>query len=120
MVLVLNRLDECPDFVTHAAYVDDGRLAHGIVRGEDGAFAELAQLLHLRTSDLELPPPDPAIDVPDLDPDEPLVRLTGATIRYVDNLVFEDLDWTIEPGDHWQVHRPERQRQDVPAVAHHR
>ena len=106
MVLVLNRLDECPSFVTHAAYVDDGRIAHRIERGEDDAFAELAQLLHLRTSDLELPPADPALHTPDLDPAEPLVQLSGATVRYVDNLVFEGLDWTIEPGEHWQVTGP--------------
>jgi molybdate transport system ATP-binding protein len=106
MVLVLNRLDECPDFITHAAYVDDGRLAHRIERSDDGSFAELTQLLHLQTSDLELPPADPALGTSPLDPDEPLVKLTGATVRYVDNTVFEGLDWTIEPGVHWQVTGP--------------
>ena len=106
MVLVLNRLDECPDFVNNAAYVVDGRLDAQVARSDDGAFAGLHQLLHLRTSDLELPPPDPASGVAHLDPDEPLVQLTGATVRYVDNTVFEGLDWTIEPGEHWQVTGP--------------
>lgn len=106
MVLVLNRLDECPDFITHAAYLDDARLAHQVERSGDGSFGELSRLLHLRTSDLELPPADPAFATPPLDPDEPLVKLNKATVRYVDNTVFEDLDWTINPGEHWQVTGP--------------
>lgn len=106
MVLVLNRFDECPDFITDVAYVDDGRLAHKVSRTDEAGFAELTQLLHLKTSDLELPDADPSIDLPPLDPTEPLVRLTGATVRYEANTVFEGLDWTIEAGQHWQVTGP--------------
>jgi molybdate transport system ATP-binding protein len=32
--------------------------------------------------------------------------LTGATIRYGDNTVFENLDWTIEANEHWQLSGP--------------
>ena len=106
MVLVLNRLDECPDFVTDVAYVDDGRLTQRVSRSDETAFAELTQLLHLKTSDLELPDADPSIDLPPLDPTDPLVRLTGATVRYEANTVFEGLDWTVEAGQHWQVTGP--------------
>jgi len=111
VVMVLNRLDECPDFITHLAYVDGGageggRLLHTIERDDEQAMAELDHLLHLKTTDLEIPPPDPASKLPPLDPDQPLVRMRKATVRYTDNLVFEDLDWTIERGEHWQVSGP--------------
>ncbi len=106
MVLVLNRFDECPDFITDVAYTDDGQLTHRVQRSDEAAFAELSHLLHLQTTDLALPPADTAANLPPLDPAEPLVRLTGATIRYPDNTVFEDLDWTIEPSVHWQVTGP--------------
>ena len=53
-----------------------------------------------------MPGVDPAIDLPPLDAEAPLVRLTGATVRYTDNTVFENLDWTIEPNEHWQVTGP--------------
>ena len=49
---------------------------------------------------------DPAIDLPPLNQADPLVRLTRATVRYTDNTVFEDLDWTIEANEHWQVTGP--------------
>ena len=106
MVIVLNRFDECPDFITHVAYVDDGRLLHQVNRADERAFADLHQLLHLKTSELEVPMADPAIELPPLNPAEPLVQLTGATVRYTDNAVFEDLDWTIEANQHWQVTGP--------------
>lgn len=106
MVLVLNRFDECPDFITHIAYVDDGHLLHQVDRADERAFGELHQLLHLKTSELEAPMADPAIALPPLHPDGPLVRLAGATVRYTDNTVFENLDWTIEAKQHWQVSGP--------------
>ena len=49
---------------------------------------------------------DPAAQLPALDPDTPLVQLTGATVRYTDNTVFEGLDWTIEPNQSWQLSGP--------------
>ena len=106
MVIVLNRFDECPDFVTHVAYVDDGRLPLCVERADEQAYAELYQLLHLKTSDLEIPAADPAAKLPALDPATPLVQLTGATVRYTDNTVFEGLDWTIEPNQSWQLSGP--------------
>lgn len=106
MVIVLNRFDESPDFITHVAYIDDGQLQHQVDRADEQAFAELYQLLHLKTSDLDVPPADPAIELPPLDPNEPLVRLARANVRYTDNTVFENLDWTIEAGQHWQVTGP--------------
>ena len=106
LVLVLNRFDECPDFITHVAYVDDGRLLHLVRRNDEQGFSELHQLLHLKTSDLEVPMTDPAGQLPPLDSGEPLVRLTGATVRYEANTVFENLDWTIEANQHWQVSGP--------------
>ena len=106
MVIVLNGFDECPDFITHVAYVDDGRLPLCVERADEQAYAELYQLLHLKTSDLQIPAADPAAQLPALDPDAPLVQLTSATVRYADNMVFEGLDWTIEPNQNWQLSGP--------------
>ncbi len=106
MVLVLNRFDECPGFITHVAYVDNGQLVHQVDRADERAYDDLRQLLHLKTSELEVPMADPAIALAPLNGDEPLVRLTRATVRYTDNTVFDNLDWTIEPNQHWQVTGP--------------
>ncbi|WP_252106323.1 MULTISPECIES: molybdate ABC transporter ATP-binding protein ModF [unclassified Halomonas] len=121
MVLVLNRFDEMPDFITHVAYLDKdrpepvkgskkrsegGRLAFTVDRQDEAAYNELYQLLHLKTSDLRVPDADPASQLPALDPSQPLVKLTQATIRYGDALIVDRLDWTIERGQHWQLSGP--------------
>lgn len=106
MVIVLNRFDEHPDFITHFAYVNDGHLLQQVERNNESALAELHQLLHLKTSKLEVPAADPAAQLPALNPNDPLVRLNGVTISYEDNTVFENLNWTIEANQHWQLSGP--------------
>ncbi|MBP5978749.1 MAG: ATP-binding cassette domain-containing protein [Halomonas sp.] len=136
MVLVLNRFDEMPDFITHVAYLDKellgaaredkkeedkkrgnqkhsnkkhregGRLTFTVDRQDEAAFNELYQLLHLKTTDLRVPEADPASRLHALDPSQPLVKLTQATIRYGDTLIVDRLDWTIERGQHWQLSGP--------------
>lgn len=106
MVLVLNRFDEIPDFITHVAYVEQGRLQHTVSRDDDAAFNELYQLLHLKTTDLTVPEADPETALPPLDPSQPLVRLTDTTIKYGDTVIVDKLNWTIEPNQHWQLSGP--------------
>jgi len=121
MVMVLNRFDEMPDFITHVAYLDKerlekkrgdkkrgdgGRLAFTVERQDEAAFNELYQLLHLKTTDLSLPEADPASKLPALDPSQPLVKLKQATIQYGDTVIVDKLDWTIEQGQHWQLSGP--------------
>ncbi len=106
MVLVLNRFDEQPEFVTHIAYVNEGRLASTVACADKVAFDELYQLLHLKSSDLQVPPTDTAVALPVLDPDQPLVRITDATIAYADATIFSKLSWTVRKGEHWQLTGP--------------
>lgn len=111
MVMVLNRFDEMPSFITHVAYLekdghDGGTLAFKVDRNDESAFAELYQLLHLKTTDLQVPETDPASKLPALDPQQPLVKLTDATIKYGDTVIVDKLNWTIESGKHWQLSGP--------------
>ncbi len=106
LVLVLNRFDEIPDFITHIGYMDSGKLAHCVDRNDADAVADLAQLLHLKTTDIAIPPADPNHRTQDLPEGTPLVRMRKARVAYGDNVIFSNLDWTIEPGQHWQVTGP--------------
>lgn len=106
MILVLNRFDECPIFITDLAYMDRGRLLHQVKRSDEKALAELQQLMHLKTSELDLPQADPVSELPALDPAQPLVKLNNVGIRYGDVTIFSDLCWTIEPNQHWQLTGP--------------
>jgi molybdate transport system ATP-binding protein len=106
MIMVLNRFDEMPAFITHIAYVDKGKLTLTVDKSDENAFNELYQLLHLKTTDLCVPEADPANKLPALDPNQPLVRLNQATIKYGDTIIVDKLDWTIERGQHWQLSGP--------------
>lgn len=106
MVFVLNRFDEIPAFTTHLGYMESGQLLHQVDRADDAKLQELEQLLHLKNSDIHLPQTDPAIRLPKLNPEHPLVQMRQLKISYGDNTVFEGLDWTIKAGEHWQVTGP--------------
>lgn len=106
MVMVLNRFDEMPDFITDIAYVERGQLLNQVKRSDETAYNELYQLLHLKTTDLSVPPADPDTALPPLDPSQPLVRLTDISIKYGDTTIIDKLNWTIEPNQHWQLSGP--------------
>jgi len=106
MVLVINRFDELPDFVTHVALLEKGHLKSTIETADKPAMELLSQLLHLKTTNIHIPEAIPGETLPPLNPTEPLVQIRDASIRYTDNLVFENLSWRIEPGQHWQLTGP--------------
>ena len=106
MMLVINRLDELPEFVTHIALLEKGRMKTTIHTSDMAAMDSLSQLFHLQSTDIEIPAATPGETSPPLKPGEPLVNILNASVRYTDNLVFEHLDWRIEPGQHWQLTGP--------------
>ncbi|HIG40644.1 MAG TPA: molybdate ABC transporter ATP-binding protein ModF [Gammaproteobacteria bacterium] len=106
IVFVMNRLSEIPDYVSHLAYMDSGRLDHVVDRNNEEAYRDLQQLLHLKTTDLSIPKADPGESLPVLDPGQPLVRMRDLRVAYGDNVVFDHLDWQVNAGQHWQITGP--------------
>lgn len=106
MILVLNRFDEIPDFVTHIAYMKEGELAMQVDRQNTQAYDQLYQLLHLKTTDLNIPESEAETAIPKLPRDQPLVKLTDLVIKYGDMTLIDKLNWTIEPNQHWQLTGP--------------
>jgi molybdate transport system ATP-binding protein len=106
VVLVLNRFDEIPDFVTHIAYMDNGELVHKVVRSDQESMDNLGKLVHLKTTNILIPEADGDYRAPELQSTEPLVKIRNGRIAYGDTVIFSHLDWTIDPGQHWQVTGP--------------
>jgi molybdate transport system ATP-binding protein len=110
IVMVLNRLDEIPDFISHIAYVNNAVLALQIDTNDCDAMSNLTQLMHLKTTGLSVPAAAEnqqsiALDIY-LDKTQPLVRMRQVRVAYGDSVIFSDLDWTIQAGQHWQVTGP--------------
>jgi molybdate transport system ATP-binding protein len=106
MVLVFNRFNEIPEFVSHIAFLENGRIKHQFSTADSEAIEGLTQLWHLKREDIEIPKADPGDQLPPLDISKPLVQISNASIRYQNNIVFESLDWCIQPGEHWQLTGP--------------
>lgn len=103
LVMVLNRLDEIPDWITHAAVLVNGTIAHqGLLADEQTV---IRQLLQLQRDDLVVPAPDATDRIPTLAPG-PLVTIRSGRVAYGDTVIFSGLDWQVNPGEHWQVVGP--------------
>jgi molybdate transport system ATP-binding protein len=103
IILVLNRLDEIPEWVSRAGLLIEGRLAHqGKVADE---LSILQQLLQLQRDDLQVPASEVGDRVPPLG-QGPLVTLNSARIAYGETVIFSNLNWQVNPGEHWQVLGP--------------
>ena len=107
LVLVLNRFDEIPDFVQNAGVLADCALTE---IGEKAALLQqalIAQLAHSENlAGMALPEPDapPARD--QLTAGEPLIVLKEGVVSYNDRPIINHLNWTVRPGEHWQISGP--------------
>ena len=106
IVLVMNHLPYVPAFITHYGYLEGGRL---LFQGDlkDEMVGELLERLnHLHKTDIELPVSTGPESLAELDPNLPLVTMRNAKVQYADRIVFKDLNWQINQGEHWQLTGP--------------
>jgi len=106
LLLVINRFDELPEYVTHVAFLEKGRLKVTAETRDKPALDLFSQLCHLKSAGINIPGHIPGETSPGLKRGEPLVNIRNASIRYTNNMVFENLNWRIEPGQHWQLTGP--------------
>ncbi|MEZ7214239.1 molybdate ABC transporter ATP-binding protein ModF [Klebsiella spallanzanii] len=107
LVLVLNRFDEIPEFVQFAGVLADCVLSE---TGEKQALlkqALIAQLAHSEKLDgMTLPEPDAPAARHALDDNAPLIVLNDGRVSYNDRPIINHLNWTVNPGEHWQIVGP--------------
>lgn len=95
IVLTTHHLPECPEFITHAAHVCDGRIEKSgpakemLTRPEPVACAPM----------IAVEPPRPEQD----DGAGALLHLSGVSVRRSGRMVLSDVNWTVRPGEHWAV-----------------
>ena len=101
IVLVVNRLSEIPDWITHVCFMQAGEIAHSGPMD----WSAVKQIMQLQNSPDEVPRAQQADRVPPLEPG-PLVRLKNAKVSYGDEVIFSGLDWQVNEQEHWQVVGP--------------
>lgn len=106
IIMVLNRFDEFPAFTTHVAYVEQGQLIHQVSTDDKQAYGDLYQLMHLKTTNLSIPPASTTSLLEQLDSSQPLVNLKNIHVKYADVTILEEVNWKIERQQHWQLSGP--------------
>ncbi|MEZ4483613.1 MAG: molybdate ABC transporter ATP-binding protein ModF [Syntrophotaleaceae bacterium] len=107
ILLLLNRFSEIVPQITHIAYLRDCALVTAGPRAELLDSAPLRRLHAFHYSlPAQLPERDPAQPDFSLPVGEPLIAMRKVTVGYSGKAVLRDLDWTVEPGQHWQISGP--------------
>lgn len=103
LLWVANRLDELPDWITHLAFMHDARLLLAGARQQVESQPDLRALLHFDGELPEFPatPPRNALTA-----GQALVEMRDTSVRYDERVLFEQLNWTVLPGQHWAIQGP--------------
>ncbi|KNC08791.1 molybdenum ABC transporter ATP-binding protein [Klebsiella sp. RIT-PI-d] len=107
VVLVLNRFDEIPAFVQQAGVLADCTLIETGQKEQLLQQALISQLAHSeRLQTIRLPDADePPVSLT-LDADVPRIVLKDGVVSYNDRPILNHLNWTVKPGEHWQIIGP--------------
>ncbi|MBJ3814469.1 molybdate ABC transporter ATP-binding protein ModF [Shimwellia pseudoproteus] len=107
LALVLNRFDDIPDFIQHAGVLAECTL---VETGSKTALLDQALIAQLAHSEKLAGTAIPAADNPQQvyrqQPDEPRIILRDGVVSYNDSPVLHHLNWTVNPGEHWQIVGP--------------
>ncbi|HAZ54177.1 MAG TPA: molybdate ABC transporter ATP-binding protein ModF [Franconibacter helveticus] len=107
IVLILNRFDEIPDFVQNAGVLADCALIDTGPRAKLLEQALIAQLAHSETlAGVSLPQADDPAARHTLPEGEPRIVLRNGIVSYDDKPILNNLSWTVNPGEHWQIVGP--------------
>lgn len=109
LIFVVNRLTEVPEYCGQLVLMEAGKIQwqREVDNNLDAQLTHIKQLRHLQQTSLSLPAKDEERFAPHpLNAKAPLVKLTHAKVNYGDKIVFDKLNWTIMPGQHWQVSGP--------------
>lgn len=107
LVLVLNRFDEIPEFVQFAGVLAECTLQQTAPRQALLTQALVAQLAHSeQLAGITLPEPDAPPAHLSLAADWPRIVLRQGRVCYNDRPVIDNLSWTVNPGEHWQITGP--------------
>ncbi|MGF1684137.1 ATP-binding cassette domain-containing protein [Photobacterium minamisatsumaniensis] len=106
LLIVTSREDELPDCISHIALFDGGNLSqtmtydewlqHPVLQQLKAQSAERSEevLTLIRKKRHQAAMPDP------------LVELTNGKVEYIDKLIFQNVNWRVNNGEHWQVRGP--------------
>ncbi|MBD1576548.1 MULTISPECIES: ATP-binding cassette domain-containing protein [Vibrio] len=115
IIVMTSRQDEVPECITHVAMFNHSQNKQGVTVNTLGegmsieqwhahpVMAQLNQLSQQRSDEVMglIKRQRYQAQYPD-----PLVELKNGKVEYTDGLIFKDVNWRINNGQHWQVRGP--------------
>ena len=90
VILVLSRVEEIPDFITHVVPVE------GLMCGKKEIHRPQSSVAEQN----EVKAPE---SIQEDEPKEEIVRLNKVSIRYGERNILDELDWTVHKGEKWAL-----------------
>ncbi|WLD57850.1 molybdate ABC transporter ATP-binding protein ModF [Salinispirillum sp. LH 10-3-1] len=107
IMLLVNQKQDIPEWTTHLAWLDHGRLTLQGPAAELQAHPDFqAALRFTQTDTLQLPARQSEFQLAHWPADEPLVALHNGRVAYGDQVQFHGVNWQLLPGEHTQVSGP--------------
>ncbi|MHA7878856.1 MAG: molybdate ABC transporter ATP-binding protein ModF [Saccharospirillum sp.] len=107
LMLLVNQRHDIPNWASHLALLDRGQLRLTGPMSEVNTHPDWQAALDLsHVNDFELPPRQSDFQLPQWPHDQPLVELHQGRVEYASGVQFEELDWSLLPGQHTQILGP--------------
>ena len=106
MILVSHRIEEIIPGISHLLVIRNGRVAHAGRRSEVMTPARMKSLSGGGKPLPERPLPTPDLCTATEAPTGPLVEMKNIHVAFGDLVVLQDLNWTVQRGEHWAVVGP--------------
>lgn len=96
LILVLSRMDEIPDYMTHVVEVKDEVVLPKVTLAQWNESHSACDY----SKDAVLPQTAGQAST------DEIVRLNKVSIRYGERTILKDLDWVVHKGEHWSLMGP--------------
>lgn len=106
LVVITSREDELPDCITHVALFGATQLDQTLSKAQFVDHPLMQQLRALSSSQSEAIVELVAMQAEPIDVPDPLVVMNQVKVEYVDGLIFDNVNWQIHRGEHWQIRGP--------------
>ncbi|WP_409306283.1 molybdate ABC transporter ATP-binding protein ModF [Pectobacterium sp. B1J-3] len=107
LVLILNRFDDIPSFISHVGILADCTLTRIGEREKIFSDALIAQLAYSeKLTGTSIPEPEDPLRHTKLPTNRPLITLRNGIVQYNDRPILHGLNWEVLSGQHWQIVGP--------------
>ena len=106
VVLIVNRMSHLGEHITHLACLHQMELVLADTRAEIENSPLWQQLQSMHSEMAPLPDALPETFHYTAPAGQPIIEMRSVSVGYHEKPIIRDLDWTIMPGEHWQVSGP--------------